>query len=537
MAIQPVDNGATEQTPITTKPPAQPVAANPAGPQTPVTPTPSAQSPLPITTQQPVTPQSATDPMAFSGGSSMPGGTPLNSIPNPAPGAVPSSADAVSTFSASTPMSGLTEAQKNAYWAAQGVQIAPSATGATQTGVGANGVNTYDPASVAAGQQSAVDASKSDPAVASLLQQLGAGTQNAGALNTVNSAIGANNAQTAAADTAANQASMKAAGYLSPSDIAGQNASGIQYSAFGGSPATAIGNDPAGSPGGATPLRSIQPSGQASDIGGMAPPAATMSLSSAAPVVGGPSVGGAPAANPSIPGATSGTGGAGVNLTPTTADNALTNQTISAGPMADRFKIASDQYNAAKAASEPGYLADLREANRGAFGAGRGVSGMLRTTRGNIESDRQNTLAKQQSDLLNGALTGSIDDAYKNLGIAQQQQGFQNQQQQQAFGNQVTADQLLEYLTNGAFNRGQAQQQAGYANDPSNVALILSSIFGNQATGAGQAAGQLFGQAGQASTGGNLSPEILKYLQSLGVNVGGSSTPTAAPVDMTPGVG
>lgn len=44
------------------------------------------------------------------------------------------------------------DADENAYWAAQNVKLAPSALGVAATGVGSNGVNTYDPAAVAAAQ-------------------------------------------------------------------------------------------------------------------------------------------------------------------------------------------------------------------------------------------------------------------------------------------------------------------------------------------------------------------------------------------------
>ncbi len=65
-----------------------------------------------------------------------------------------------------------TEQQKNAYWAAQGVQLAPSAVGATQTGVGPNGVIIYDTASVAAGQAAAVAFAETDPEVKAALAAL-----------------------------------------------------------------------------------------------------------------------------------------------------------------------------------------------------------------------------------------------------------------------------------------------------------------------------------------------------------------------------
>lgn len=71
-----------------------------------------------------------------------------------------------------TDLSTWTEKQKNAYWAAQGLQLAPSAVNATQIGVGPNGVIIYDPASVASGQAEAVAFAQTDPQVKAALDAL-----------------------------------------------------------------------------------------------------------------------------------------------------------------------------------------------------------------------------------------------------------------------------------------------------------------------------------------------------------------------------
>ena len=218
----------------------------------------------------------------------------------------------------------------------------------------------------------------------------------------------------------------------------------------------------------------------------------------------------------------------GATLTPTTAQNALTNQTISPGPATDRFKIAQDQYDAAQQASQPGYEASLRDANRQAFGAGRGVSGQLRTSLGDLAANRATQLDSERRGFLDNALTGSIDDAYKNLGIAQQQQGFQNTQQQEAFSNAIQQALAQEQLISGAYGRAAGNEQAGYANDPSQIALILSQIFGSQASQAGNAASGLFNQQGQNSGGSGSSDALLQYLLSRLGHGGGSPTPADA---------
>jgi len=185
--------------------------------------------------------------------------------------------------------------------------------------------------------------------------------------------------------------------------------------------------------------------------------------------------------------------------------------------MADRFKIAEDRYNA----GEPAYQAALRTAEHHAFGAGRGVSGALRTSLGDAASAREG----QRVGFLSDALNGSIDDAYKNIGIAQQQQGFQKGQQDTAFGQDLATKQLQESLTNGAFGRALQQLTAGNANSPDQIALILSQIFGSQATGAGQAASGLFGQQGQ--TAGTPTSGTPDWLAAILRQIGSGSSGTA----------
>lgn len=214
-----------------------------------------------------------------------------------------------------------------------------------------------------------------------------------------------------------------------------------------------------------------------------------------------------------------------VSLSPTNPETALTTQTIGVGPTADRFKIAEDRYNA----GQPAYEAALRTAQQHAFGAGRGVSGALRTSLGDAASAREG----QRVGFLSDALQGSIDDAYKNVGIAQQQQGFQKGQQDTAFGQDIATKQLNESLTSGAFQRALQQLTAGNANSPDQVALILSQIFGNQASGAGNAASSLFHQEG-TNAGTTGTPDWLsQIMKKIQLPNGGSvpQTPGQLPAD------
>ena len=180
----------------------------------------------------------------------------------------------------------------------------------------------------------------------------------------------------------------------------------------------------------------------------------------------------------------------GVNLTPTTVDNALTNDTISPGPMADRFKIAQDQWQNFVNATDPQYQAALRDAQSRAFGAGRGVSGALRTSLGDLANQRALALDTQKNSFLNNALSGSIEDAYRNLGIAQQQQAFQA-------GQQGTA-----------FNQSLQQLLAGSQGDPSQIAMMLAGIFGGQ----GNSVSQALANYGAQTTANNNNANLMTYL-------------------------
>ncbi len=164
----------------------------------------------------------------------------------------------------------------------------------------------------------------------------------------------------------------------------------------------------------------------------------------------------------------------------------------------------------------PAYNANQIALNRTNFGAGRGVSGQARTSQGNLASDYLNQINQLANTGITNATTGSIQDMYNNLGIAQQQQGFQNQQQQEGFNNAITGATVNDALTNSAFGRALQQSTAGNANDPSQIALILSSIFGNQANAAGQGAAGAFNQAGQNSVS-DPTAAIKAYLKSLGI--------------------
>lgn len=198
----------------------------------------------------------------------------------------------------------------------------------------------------------------------------------------------------------------------------------------------------------------------------------------------------------------SASGNAGISTTPTTADNALTNSTLARGPGADRFKIAGDQWDAFQKSSDPAYQASLRDANRMGAAAGGLGSGQLRTSLGDLASNRALQMDTQKQNFLSDALKGTISDQFGDLNQANQQQGFQQGQQQQGFNNEVQKQTLQEMLTGGNFNRGLQALTAGGAANPADVQLLLSQIFGNNASAAGSSLSGLLGGLGKKSTSG-----------------------------------
>lgn len=215
----------------------------------------------------------------------------------------------------------------------------------------------------------------------------------------------------------------------------------------------------------------------------------------------------------SIPGTNAAVGNlaGGVGLSPIDINNPLTAQTISRAPGADRFKIAQDQYDASVKAGEPQFQASLRDALRGAAAGGALGSGKLNTSLGDITATRQNALDAGRQGFLADALKGTIADQFGDVGVAQQQQGFQKGLSDTAFNQSATQSQLQDQLTNSDFQRNLQRFLAGTSGNPADIQLALSKIFGDQASAAGGAATNLFKTQGQtAGTSGQAD-----YLQQL----------------------
>lgn len=153
----------------------------------------------------------------------------------------------------------------------------------------------------------------------------------------------------------------------------------------------------------------------------------------------------------------------GVAYSPINPASDLRSQTIGVGPTADRNQIAQNQVNTWNASSQPQFQADLRSATSQAAGAGQLGSGQLRTSLGNLAYNRDLQRNAAQSNYLGAAQTGSINDAYQNVGIAQNQQQFQ------------------AALQNQSFNQGLQALQAGESGSPATQQQLLAAQYGSNA--------------------------------------------------------
>lgn len=154
-------------------------------------------------------------------------------------------------------------------------------------------------------------------------------------------------------------------------------------------------------------------------------------------------------------------------LSPTTPQNALTNSTILPGSQTDRIALANRAIQDWDTQDQPLFTRDVRTANLNAASRGQLGSGALNSSLGDVVNNHASNRTTAESQYLTTAQTGAIDDAYKNIGILQQQQGFESGQQQINFGQNVQLQQLADseqgqqwtqYLQALGFNAQQIQQ-------------------------------------------------------------------------------
>lgn len=182
------------------------------------------------------------------------------------------------------------------------------------------------------------------------------------------------------------------------------------------------------------------------------------------------------------------------------------NKTITPGAGVDRLALAKSNFENFRQSTDPEYRSELNTANQAGYGAGQGGSGMLRGRLGDIATTRARDLQTAQTSNLNQATEGSIGDQYRNLGIAQQQQGFQAGQQNTAFNQGDEQARLQEMLTGGAYGRAANNAAMGFGNNPADTQLQLAGDYGRQASAAGAGAGGLASSAVTAAALKHRSP-------------------------------
>lgn len=128
---------------------------------------------------------------------------------------------------------------------------------------------------------------------------------------------------------------------------------------------------------------------------------------------------------------------------------------LQGGPEIDRVALAKDLLAQFDPLTEAGFREDLRDATGQAAGMGQLGSGMWRTGLSNIAADRSRERDAYGRQVMNAALTGSIEDFYRNVGIAQQQQGFAAEQQAAQFAQSFAQRQqnLAERVSSGQIDR------------------------------------------------------------------------------------
>ena len=188
----------------------------------------------------------------------------------------------------------------------------------------------------------------------------------------------------------------------------------------------------------------------------------------------------APTQQPAQPTPQGATGpSAGVGLTPTDPNQSLTTQTITAGPQADRYAIAQQRFDQFVQGTNPAYQATLRDANRMGAAQGRLNSGSLRTDFGNLANQRNQQMDLAKQGFLSDALEGSIGDAWRGIGLAERQQGFQSGQQEDAW------------------RRALEQYQVGSGNNPYGARMDASRLYGQGAANSMNSLDALWRSIGQ----------------------------------------
>lgn len=200
----------------------------------------------------------------------------------------------------------------------------------------------------------------------------------------------------------------------------------------------------------------------------------------------------------------------GVSLTPTNPANDLRGQTIGVGPTANRADLAKTYIQNWDAADQPYFQRDQRAATSNAAARGQLGGGQLRSALGDVVQQHDLQRQNAQSNFLNDALRGSIDDAYRNVGVAQQQQQFQAGLQDQTFKQDLS------------------RYQVGTSGDPAATQLALAGQYRDNANDASGALSGLIGNTTGATSAQNQQTALEQLLARYGIGGTTGMTPPGA---------
>ena len=205
--------------------------------------------------------------------------------------------------------------------------------------------------------------------------------------------------------------------------------------------------------------------------------------------------------------------------------NDLQSTQILPGQESNRFDLARQALDTYAQQQLPQFRAQVRDTIGNNAAMGRLGSGMLNTSLGNLDLAQQQDYNNMSSNLLNTALGNQITDNANQRNELRAERDYQTQQGNTAFGQGLQSAELGDALTNSAFGRALQQEQAGYAENPANTSLLLSSIFGNQAGQAGQALSGLINSTTQNNALNNSGlSQILQEILGQGGS-GGAPSP------------
>ena len=169
--------------------------------------------------------------------------------------------------------------------------------------------------------------------------------------------------------------------------------------------------------------------------------------------------------------------------------NDLRYQTITPNQSTDRYGIAQTKFEDFAKSTDPYYAKTKRDLIGQGAAKGQLGSGMLRTSLGDAANLRNIQLDTAKSQFLTDALNNSIEDAYRNIGIAQQQQGRQDTQASNAFNQNLAMGDFGLRSQGQEFNQGLARAQHENATQGQ---LFSQDVTKAQLDNATQA--QMFGQ-------------------------------------------